>query len=623
MTYIYTLTCLPRVYLLFLFIFLSSTVFSQSDVSVRVTSNSSTFSQFTYLTFFVVVKNNGPNTATGVICNAPQPAGTANNCNKTTVGFWRNYDTGDWVIGNLNAGESVTLQATVYVLANDVVTMSASVTSTSSDPESNNNNASQSATVGATAPYLSCESITTTSPDSVNLAITLSGNASEINFGLTESFLLTLKNTSSKNANNVKVQLNIPAGMVFQVAYLGGLGTFDGATGIWNVGTMTANSSHEITVNAKIIQGGSLKCYAQVIACDLPDINSKPDNYKDVAVEDDESDFNILGLYADLSMQAAFKTFTPIVKLGDNITLVATLTNAGPTRADGVKIRSYIPSGLQFVSATTTIGIFDNSLGVWLLSDTPDPNNFNNKPGFTIEANASQTLEITFKAIQLEQITYDVEVRSDNVPDPNSSPSNFNLSENDEAQVIFSVNATTPVELISFEGKESDGGANLTWVTLTEINNAYFEMAKSFDGIHFEPVGKVIGVGNSSKKQNYFFRDAVLNQLTYYRLNQIDNDGTSTPSKIISVAPKTFSSNVNIYPNPTKNKLTIDLGNENTSSKIFIYNAQGFLINSFSNEDTHNHLISTDFTDYPSGNYFIRVVTNNKSDITRRVTIAH
>lgn len=623
MTNIYALTCLTRVYLLSVFILLSNAVFSQSDVSVRVTSNSPTFSQFANLTFFVVVKNNGPNMATGLVCNAPQPAGSSNSCNKTSVGFWRNYDTGDWVIGNLNVGDSVTLQATVYTLSGSAITMSASVTSTSTDPQSNNNNASQTATIGAAAPYLGCDGITTTSPDSVNLALTLSGNASELNFGINESFLLTLKNTSTKTATNVEVQLNIPSGMVFQAAFLGGLGTFDLATGIWNVGSMTGNSSHEITVNVPINQGGNLKCYAQVTACDQPDINSKPNNYTGVAIEDDESDFNILGLYADLSIQAAFKTPTAVVRLGDNVTFIATLKNFGPTRADGVKIRSYLPNGLQFVSATTSIGIYDNSLGVWLLSDTPDPNNFGNKPGFTISANATQTLEITFKAVQIGSITYDVEVRSDNVPDPNSTPSNFNLSENDEAQVIFSVNATTPVAVISFEGKEENGGTNLTWVTATEINNDYFELEKSFDGVNFETIGKVVGVGSSTEKQNYFYRDNVLNLLTYYRLNQVDVNSTATFSKIISIAPKASANTINIYPNPAKNRLNIDLANADIVSKILIYNTQGFLLTSLPVEDAHNHLISTDISNFPSGNYFIRVITNYKSDITQRVIIGH
>jgi len=419
---------------------------AQSDISVRVTSNSPTYAIYNNITFFVIVKNNGPNAASNVVCTAQQPVGSSNTCNIATVGFWRNWDTGVWAIGNLNAGDSVTLQATVFTLSTTGITMSAAVTSGSTDPVLSNNNASTTVKLGNAAPNLGCGGTITNNTDSVNLSITLTANQSELNFGLTESFILTVKNTSTLNATNVKVQLSVPSGLSIQLADVAGLGSFDISTGIWNIGTVVGNSVHTITVNTLVVQGGAFKCYAQVTACDQPDVNSKPNNYSGVAKEDDEADFNVLGLYADLGMKATFKPGTLAqIKLGDTVTFIATLTNYGPTRADGVKIRSYLPNGMQFVSASTTIGIYDSQLGVWILSDVPDPNNFGNKPGFTIQANTTQTLTISFKAIQLGSITYDTEVRSDNVPDPNSTPSNNVLTENDESQVIFTVvNATDP-----------------------------------------------------------------------------------------------------------------------------------------------------------------------------------
>ncbi len=460
MSHIYTVLSTLRLYVVFIFLFLletSSFVRAQSDVSVRVSSNSPTYVIYGFLTFYVTVKNNGPNVANDVICVAPEPTGSSNACNKTDVGFWRNWDTGAWVIGNLNAGDSVTLQTTVFTLSGSGITMSAKVTSSSSDPVSSNNMASVTANLGASAAHLNCDGSTVSngngnsggnsggsgsnnSSDMVHLSVSLSGSNLELNYGQFESFVLTIKNSSNKTATNVKVQLSVPAGLALQVSNVAGLGSFDLTTGIWTIDRLDAYNSHTITANAQVVQGGVFKCYAQVTACDQSDSNSKPNNYSGKAVEDDEADLNILGLWADLSMKADFKSGTPSqIKIGDNVTFIATLTNLGPTRADGVKIRSYIPNGMQFVSATTSIGIYDSHLGVWILSDDPDPNNYGNKPGFTIQANTSQTLEVTYKAVQTGIITYDIEVRSDNVPDPNSTPSNFNLSENDEAQVIFNV----------------------------------------------------------------------------------------------------------------------------------------------------------------------------------------
>ncbi len=626
MTNSFKALCFTRTIFFCIPLLLSVKVFSQSDVSVTVTANSPTFAQFDYLTFYVVVKNNGPNTATSVVCNVPQPAGSANSCNVTTVGFWRNYDTGDWSIGDLTSGQTVTLQATVFTLSGTVITMSASVSSTSADPQNNNNNASQTSTIGTAAAYVNC---TGTNTGLVNLGVTLTSNHTEINYGLTESFVLTLTNTTSNNATNVKVQLSIPTGMTFQTANVGNLGSFDLATGIWTVGTMAANSSHQITVNALVSKGGNLKCYAQVTACDQTDSNSSPNNYAGTAVEDDESDFNILCLYADLSMQAAFKTPTPVVKLGDNVTFIATLTNSGQTRADGVKIRSYLPNGMQFVSATTSIGIYDNSLGVWILSDTPDPNNFGNKPGFTIQANMTQTLEITFKAIQLGSVTYDVEVRSDDVPDPNSTPSNFVLSENDESQVVFTVNAAAPVELMSFSGQEINGGTDLTWVTASETNNGYFDIEKSIDGQVFESIGSVNGADTSDKTQTYFFRDETLTQLSYYRLIQVDLNGTSTKSNIISVVSKKSITEISVYPNPAKNTIAVScslpVNSKVANYKLYFYNSVGVILKTETVENAgYNTFVNTqDISALPSGNYFVRVIANGMSDAIQRFTITH
>ena len=462
MSHTYSVLCALRMHVFFIFLFLVDTptfVKAQSEVTVRVSSNSPTYAIYGFLTFYVTVKNNGQNVASDVVCIAPEPTGSSNVCNKTDVGFWRNWDTGARMIGNLNPGDSVTLQTTVFTLSSSGITMSANVTSSSSDSISNNNTSSWSVILGASAAHLKCDgsgvssgngggnnggnnggSGANSSTDIVHLSVSLSGSNPELNYGLFESFVLTIKNSSNKTATNVKVQLALPAGLALQVSNVAGLGSFDLTTGIWTIDKLDAYNSHTITANAQIVQGGVFKCYAQVTACDQTDSNSKPNNYTGKAVEDDEADLDILGLWADLSMKAAFKAGTPAqIKVGDNVTFVATLTNSGPTRADGVKIRSYIPNGMQFISAITSIGIYDSHLGVWILSDDPDPNNYGNKPGFTIQANTSHTLEVTYKAVQTGIITYDIEVRSDNVPDPNSTPSNFNLAENDEAQVIFNV----------------------------------------------------------------------------------------------------------------------------------------------------------------------------------------
>ena len=82
---------------------------------------------------------------------------------------------------------------------------------------------------------------------------------------------------------------------------------------------------------------------------------------------------------------------------------------------------------------------------------------------------------------------------------------NFNYSFNTNADdgyytigTMDMLGSPLPIELLSFDGKIKDGTSYLTWKTASEINNDYFEIEKSTDGINFESIGKVTGAGNST-----------------------------------------------------------------------------------------------------------------------------
>ena len=115
-----------------------------------------------------------------------------------------------------------------------------------------------------------------------------------------------------------------------------------------------------------------------------------------------------------------------------------------------------------------------------------------------------------------------------------------------------------PIELSSFTAQENNCQVNLEWTTASEINNAYFVVEKSEDGRVFEAMGTVEAVGNSNNTTYYSFKDEVVTDFSYYRLTQVDLDGTSTSSDIVSVKSScTFSDVENeissVYPNPVSN----------------------------------------------------------------------
>ncbi len=118
------------------------------------------------------------------------------------------------------------------------------------------------------------------------------------------------------------------------------------------------------------------------------------------------------------------------------------------------------------------------------------------------------------------------------------------------------VGAVLPIELVSFDVQNTEGGKNhLTWRTESEKNNSHFDIERSTDGNSFHNIGQVKG---NNKPSSYTYADAAPFSTSYYRLKQVDFDGTETYSKVVSVALKGKGKGLTIYPTLVSNVLTVD-----------------------------------------------------------------
>jgi len=111
-----------------------------------------------------------------------------------------------------------------------------------------------------------------------------------------------------------------------------------------------------------------------------------------------------------------------------------------------------------------------------------------------------------------------------------------------------------PVELTSFAANVNNNVIVLNWETATEVNNYGFDIEKSTDNSTWEKVGFVQGNGNSNSPKIYSFTDKeIKSKQSFYRLVQIDNDGTIDVTESIEV---NYSGNIGgfelaqNYPNP-------------------------------------------------------------------------
>lgn len=149
---------------------------------------------------------------------------------------------------------------------------------------------------------------------------------------------------------------------------------------------------------------------------------------------------------------------------------------------------------------------------------------------------------------------------------------------------LTSGNCALPVELISFHAELVDDGVLLTWQTASEWNNDRFDVERSGADLKFQRIGQVQGAGTTLNYRQYAFTDPQpLNGPNYYRLRQIDFDGSSTfsPYVFVEFEPKRDFSR--LYPNPVSQsgpKLEI-YTSEPGPLTLQVYNLAGLLLGSY------------------------------------------
>ncbi len=147
-------------------------------------------------------------------------------------------------------------------------------------------------------------------------------------------------------------------------------------------------------------------------------------------------------------------------------------------------------------------------------------------------------------------------------PSPTQSKGSFTATSNiDFLEKYVTIGSASeanqlPVELISFTANAQEQTVQLVWETASEINNDYFEVRRSVDGINFNKIGEVAGNGNTVDVIRYEFVDQMpVSGISYYQLKQVDFDGAFEHSDKISVEwiNAGFVAGfveVNLYPNP-------------------------------------------------------------------------
>jgi len=137
-----------------------------------------------------------------------------------------------------------------------------------------------------------------------------------------------------------------------------------------------------------------------------------------------------------------------------------------------------------------------------------------------------------------------------------------------------------PVQLTAFTASAvANRDAQLAWTTASELNSAYFDVERSLDGTTFAKIGQVAAQGNSQTTQKYALTDAGIGTRAtspvYYRLRQVDLDGTAAYSPVRTVS-FTKAGAISLYPNPAQASTTLDLSALPTGTyQVLVLDATG------------------------------------------------
>lgn len=188
--------------------------------------------------------------------------------------------------------------------------------------------------------------------------------------------------------------------------------------------------------------------------------------------------------------------------------------------------------------------------------------------------------------------------------------------------------APLPIELLYFRAHWKDQqytAVKLEWKTAVEINNEHFEVQRSLDAVNFATIKIVPGAGNSSQVISYNDYDTEPEKevTSFYRLKQVDYDGSYTFSNIEALNPPAGVNLITIYPNPSSDFLDyLVYSADDTQVSVWAIDAAGKVVFAEKKELKKglnqerlniNHL--------SSGSYILQITANKETKTEKQFVI--
>lgn len=183
----------------------------------------------------------------------------------------------------------------------------------------------------------------------------------------------------------------------------------------------------------------------------------------------------------------------------------------------------------------------------------------------------------------------------------------------------YEYQGTLPVELESFTAKKVNTGVQLNWKIASEVNNDRFVIERSADLVSFQELKAIPSKGDTQNTVIYNYTDySPLNGNNYYRLSQVDKDGTV---KILGTEVVNFDVSdiqVSAYPNPATDYIKLKLNNlQNTSINVKLVSLLGQTLIAKRFESAFGKEISLDVRNINAGNYVLSIEALGKTQVVK------
>ncbi len=349
----------------------------QADLAISKSVSSSTPNVGDTITYTVTLSDSGPNNATSVEVLDALPSGLSFVAAMPSQGTYDSA-TGLWTVGTVDVGTPLTLAVEATVSSPGPETNVASISHADQfDPVTANNTA-----------------MTTLTPQQADLALSKTTSDPTPNVGETVTFTITLTDNGPDSATNAQVTDLLPSGLTF-VSDTPSQGTYDSATGLWSVGTVSVGVRQTLLIEATVASANALTNVATITHADQFDPN--PANNTAIAPDSPEQ--------ADLALTKTVDNPTPNV--GSTITFTIGLSNLGPNDATNVAVADALPAGLSLISETPSEGTYDPTTGLWTVG--------------SVSNGDSQTLQIVASVMSPDATTNVATITHSDQFDPNTA----------------------------------------------------------------------------------------------------------------------------------------------------------------------------------------------------------